>query len=315
MGAFLGDRVLLEGRMDKKKEITIICPVFNEDKSIDIFYSRYLKSINDLKNKYNFYLLFSDNRSTDKSLTKIKDIIAKDSKVGVICLSRNFGYQCSVQAALTTINSDASIVIDCDCEDPPEMLPELLQKFESGYDIVYGERVDRVENWLFKYGRNLFYRVLKRVGDYDVVLYMAEFALINSTVRKSIINNSNSYPFLRAEIGYVGFKRIGIPYKREERVSGRSSYNLFGMVVFAVAGTLTSSTFPLRFISYCLPFLFIFNLVMLSKFSDIIWILTVNLTYISICLCFLGIYTARIYKNVLNRPLFIIDDTQSKHKF
>ncbi|MDA8705499.1 glycosyltransferase family 2 protein [Litoricolaceae bacterium] len=303
--------------MKKQLEVAIVCPIFNEVQSINLFYSRYKAAIAESADKYKFYLLFSDNRSTDGSVEKIKEIQKFDPSVGLICLSRNFGYQASVCAALNIIDSDLSIVVDCDCEDPPEMIPLLLDKIESGYDIVYGERVDRTENKVITMTRNFFYRFLKRIGDYDIILYMAEFALITKAVREACLKNTscNSFPFLRAEIGYVGFKRVGIPYKRESRAFGKSYYNLIGMVMFAIAGILTSSTFPLRLISYGLPFLVLVNISNLILAVEVIWVLVINLTYISMCLSILAAYIARIYKNGLQRDVYIIDHKLSSHKY
>jgi len=233
-------------------------------------------------------------------------------------MSRNFGYQSSVQAGMLYASGDGIIVIDVDCEDPPELILKFIEKWEEGYDIVYGLRGDRPEWWVIKKARNVFYHTLRLIADSDIVLYMAEFALISSHVRDTIVDNKNTFPFLRAEIGYVGFSRFGVPYDRQPRVVGKTHYNLFTMVSFGVAGILTSSTFLMRFFAYLLPFFILFNAVFL--FAEIFYLesaqlfktlVVMDLVYIISLLTIQGIYSARIYKNGIGRPIFIVDWKQS----
>ena len=300
----------------QKKLISIICPVFNEEKAIPLFYERIQKIIAALTQKYEFDLIFANNRSVDKSLEILCELREKNPSVQILTMSRNFGYQASVQAALSYASGDGIIVIDVDCEDPPEMIHDFLEQWENGFDIVYGIRKDREEWWVIKKLRNLFYHLLRMTADMDIVLYMAEFALISSHVRDAIINNKNTFPFLRAEIGYAGFSKHGITYKRAQREKGKTHYNIFGMVSFGVAGILTSSTFLLRLAGYILPVFVLGNIILLIMsfygFAEAFRImLAINLTYIVSLLTIHGIYLARVYKNAMDRPVFIIDHKKS----
>lgn len=298
-----------------KKTVSIVCPVFNEEDAIPLFFQRYLKAIESLRKKYKFRLVFTNNCSTDNSLQVINELICRhvdDVDIEVISLSRNFGYQAAVQAALTYVDTDASIVIDCDCEDPPEMIPEFIEYWQNGYEIIYGERLDRHELYIIKRARLWFYQLLRKIGDYDIVLYMAEFALIDKKVRKNILNKNNSFPFLRAEMAYVGFRRKSIPYKREKRVSGKTNYNLKGMLVFGLAGILTSSTFPLRLLAYLFPFCMIAGIASAISLVSFELAVIVFSLYLSFSVTVLSVYLARIYKNQLNRPLYVIDYENSQ---
>jgi len=267
-----------------------------------------------LNQRYDFELVFTNNRSTDKTLALITSLREKDKTVQVLTMSRNYGYQSSVQAGMLYASGDGIIVIDVDCEDPPELISKFIEKWEEGYDIVYGLRGDRPEWWVIKKARNVFYHTLRLIADSDIVLYMAEFAIISAHVRDKIVDNKNTFPFLRAEIGYVGFSRFGVPYDRQPRVVGQTHYNLLTMVSFGVAGILTSSTFLMRFFVYLLPFFILFNAVFLL--AEIFYmesvmlfktLVVMDLVYIISLLTIQGIYAARIYKNGIGRPIFIID--------
>jgi dolichol-phosphate mannosyltransferase len=136
--------------MSPVKKISIACPIHNEEDSISYFYTRYLDIVKTIGKKYNVELIFSNNRSEDNSLAEILKLRQTDSSIQVITLSRNFGYQASLQALLSVVDCDALIFIDVDCEDPPEMILDFISKWEDGYKLVYGKRVDRVENLIIK---------------------------------------------------------------------------------------------------------------------------------------------------------------------
>ena len=203
------------------KRLTVICPVHNEEKVIPLFYKRFCDAVAPLRRSYEIELIFTNNRSTDRTLDVIVGLRARDPSVQVITLSRNFGYQASLQAGLSHATGDAVMFIDVDCEDPPELIPRFVEKWAEGYDVVYGERGNRPEGKVIKALRNYFYKVLRALGDADIVLYMAEFALFSRKVREAIVNNQNTFPYIRAEIGFVGFSRYGIRYDRQRRVSGQ----------------------------------------------------------------------------------------------
>ncbi len=296
-----------------QKLVSIICPVFNEEESIPIFYKRLLTAIEPLREKYDFELIFTNNCSTDRSLEIIQSYCQKDSIVKVLTLSRNFGYQKSVLAGLTHAKGDGIVVIDVDCEDPPEMIPKFISEWEKGYDIVYGIRTNRPEPLLIRLMRKLFYRLNKMIGDAEIILDMAEFSLISNYIRDAIIANNTTYPFLRTEIGYIGFNRIGIPYNREKRVAGKTHYNLIKMSQYAMAGILTSSTFPLRLTMYlAVPLIFINLLFAFLEFSALFGnsfkiLVMLDLLYMIFSIPFISIYVARIYNDGMARPKFFID--------
>lgn len=292
--------------------LTIICPVYNEEQVVPLFFSRIKPIIEDLSSRYMVELLFLNNASTDSTYNVIESLRKENSFIYIITLSTNVGYQRSLECGLRNAQGEVVAFIDVDCEDPPEMLLEFIKYYEEGYDIVYGERVDREEILIIKLLRKFFYHILQWVADENVILYMAEFSLLTSEVRDAMLCDCNSFPFIRSSIGRIGFQRVGIPYKRHRRIAGETHYNIFGMIFFAVAGILSSSTLPLRIPIYLLPFWVLSTAILgiIQIESGNPWFLLLNAllscTYIGSSIAFIALYVARTYKNGLGRPNYFI---------
>jgi glycosyltransferase involved in cell wall biosynthesis len=297
--------------------LSIICPVCNEQATVPIFFERIKPVLGQLSERYRCELVFTNNASTDSTVDQIRAIAKEHPNVYLITISKNVGYQASLDCGLRTAKGDVFVFIDVDCEDPPEMILDFVKWFEDGYDIVYGERIDRAEPRLIMWGRKVFYRVLKLLADDDVILDMAEFSLLAGHVREAIVRDHSSYPFIRASIGRVGFNRKGLPYKRHRRAAGVTHFRFLGMVYFAIAGILSSSTLFLRLPIYLLPFwlLAVTGLALLRIHTLNPWldaaILFLILAYFGSAVSFIAIYVGRTYKNSLGRPNFIIDQKRS----
>ncbi len=297
----------------KKSLISIVCPVFNEEVAIPLFYNRLNSVLQKIKNQCDFEIIFTNNSSSDRSLEELLKLKQKDSRVKIITYSRNFGYQASILGGLTYASGEAILFIDVDCEDPPELIPEFVNKWQEGFDIVFGIRGNRPEPKIITAMRKLFYRIMKIAADTDIILDMAEFSLITQRVKNEIVKNGNTFPFIRAEIAFSGFRKFGIKYDRQVRIAGDTHYNLYGMTKFALAGILSISTFPLRIGVYLWPPLLLFNILMLVcvKIFESIFaatlLLSVDLLYLISLVTAIGLYVARIYKNGINRPVFIVD--------
>jgi dolichol-phosphate mannosyltransferase len=263
-------------------------------------------------------IFFSNNASTDSTLPLLKKYSEIYNNIFFFTLSKNFGYQNSLQYALKNIIGDIFIIIDVDGEDPVEMILEFLNKHENGYDIVYGERLNRDENYFLKNLRKLFYRILKAFSDDKIILNMAEFALFTNEVRLCILDENNSFPFIRSSISRVGFDIISIPYSRNKRIMGKSNFNFIKMFKFAAAGILSSTTLPLRFPAYVFPawliylLYTIYNLTVDKKLEAWNIFLLISITFILLILVFSSMYLARIYKNNLNRSGAYLIKSKSK---
>ena len=292
--------------------LTIICPVYNEELVVPLFFGRIQPVIDELTLRYKVDLLFLNNASTDGTYDVIESLRREYPFIYIITLSANVGYQRSLECGLHNARGDIVTFIDVDCEDPPEMILNFVDAYEQGYDIVYGERVDRDENSIIKRLRNLFYHIVHLVADEDFILYMAEFCLFTSEVRDAMLEGHSSFPFIRSTIARVGFRRIGIPYKRNKRIAGKTHYNLFAMTIFAVAGILASSTLALRLPIYIFPFWFASIAVIgaLHIKTGNPWLLLsaalLACAYLGLTSAFTALYVARTYKNGLSRPNYVI---------
>jgi dolichol-phosphate mannosyltransferase len=298
--------------------LAIVCPVYNEQAVVPLFFGRLRPIMRSLENRYLTRLVFLNNASTDSTLEQIAALGDAWAETYVISMSRNVGYQASLECGLRTVEADLYVVIDVDCEDPPEMIAQFIDARERGFDIVYGERVDRPEPTLIKSGRKFFYRLLQKIADEDIILDMAEFSLFTREVRDAIIDDRSSFPFIRASIGRVGFRRAAIPFTRQRRIAGTTHYNLIGMSIFAIAGLLSASTLLLRLPIYLLPFWFLAlsGLGVCAVAAQSAWAALAGLLlfafYVGASLACIAMYVARAYKNGLQRPNAIIDRRRSR---
>ena len=270
-----------------------------------------ISSLNDI----HFEIIFVNNSSTDGSLEKLKELLLKKNNeqitFKIISFSRNFGYQKSLLAGYNHSTGDASIVIDTDLEDPPELIVEFIVQWNKGYEVVYGKRIDRQENWLIKKMRDNFYRILSLTADFKINDQMAEFCLISRRVRENILKINPTFTFFRSEIAFLGLKTFGIDYKREKRVAGQTKYNILTMFEFAITGFLTSSTFFLRLFGYGLPFIVGLNLLIIFFFKITNFLIILDAIYIIFNLSILSLYVARLYQISTKRPPYIIDYEKS----
>ncbi|MEK6224864.1 MAG: glycosyltransferase family 2 protein [Chloroflexota bacterium] len=297
------------------RTLAIIVPVHNELGNIAPFYERTSAVLESLAGTP-WQMVFVNNGSDDGTLERICEVRTRDARVKVITLSRDFGYHAVLLAGLSMVTADRYAMIDVDCEDPPELLRDFHAALEGGADVAYGIRSNRVEPAMVTFFRRLFYYINKEIADSDIVLWMAEFAMISRQVRDAIIAPHTTYVFLRAEIGYVGFVRMGIPYVRGVRTSGKSHYNFLKMTRFAVAGFLASSTFPLRLILYVavvigLLFPLVAALAGLGA-AGIASLASVATFYFAlVALSTIALYLARTYKNGVARPVYVVDKNKT----
>ncbi len=270
-----------------------------------------------------FEILFVNNRSTDRTEKAVLALRERDPRVQLLTMSRNYGYQASISAGMRHASGDASINIDVDCEDPPELIPQFIERWLAGADIAYGIRAKREEFVLMHLARKLFYRLTNQLSEHEIVLDMAEFFLIDRKVKEHVLSTRSTFPFVRGQVGYVGFRREGIAYKREKRIIGETHYNLLSAIRFGVAGILTSSTWPLRMLAYVGVGLFALDLV--AAVTLVAWAslpiemtlrwfgagVALHLGWLVLATGTIGIYLARVYKDNIGLPLYVADPKHS----
>lgn len=297
-------------------KLSVIVPVYNERENIPPFYERTRKVLEAIPALESWQIVFVNDGSQDNSLERILKIRAQDPRVKVVTLSRNFGYHAVLVAGLTLTESDLYAIIDVDGEDPPELFTSFYQAIQAHAQVVYGIRSQRDEpRWITSF-RALFYHINNRIADSPTVLWMAEFGMITKEVRNAILAPRTTYPFLRAELAYVGFRRVGIPYQRSKRMHGESHYRFGSMTRFAVAAFLASSTFPLRMVLYlaagfglALPIVTWLRKLSMGQAAAAAGLFMYYFLLLTVPM--IALYLARTYKNGVARPVFIVDEGQT----
>lgn len=310
----------MEKKSDKKVELSVVIPIFNEQKIIDELYNRLKKTVSKITENYEF--IFVNDGSKDHSLLELLKLSEQDHRVFYINFSRNFGHQIAVTAGLDICQGKAVVIIDGDLQDPPELIAEMYQKYQEGYDIVYAKREKRIgESFFKKITAKLFYRVMKKITSIDIPLDTGDFRLIDSKVVKYLKLMPEQNKFLRGQIAWLGFKSGEVLFVRDERKHGKTGYSFGKMLRFALDGITSFSDKPLQLVSMLgIFFSFVsFVIIMYAVYSHFVLHQTITgWTSIIISTMFIGgvqlisigvigEYINRINRNVLNRPLYIVE--------
>ena len=309
--------------MNKIKKITIGIPCFNEEKNVLEMYEETKKVISKITN-YNFSFLFIDNGSLDKTRDKINFIIKKDKNVKGVFLSRNFGPEASGQALYDFCenNSDALITLPCDLQDPPSLIPKLIEQWENGYDLVFAQYEKTEDSRFMTFARKTFYSLFKNISNIDVPINVSGFGIFDKKAVKAIKALPEKFRFGRGLSIWIGFKRTFINYQRKRRQRGKSSYNIFDYLKHSERGVFGFSYLPLDLMVY-----FGFIITILSFLFIVLYLATViifgnpikasitlmlavvffggfNLLALSI----IGKYIQVITEETKNRPVYIVDE-------
>ena len=266
-------------------------------------------------------IVFVDDGSSDRTLEILEEAAALDPRIKVIALSRNFGHQAALTAAMDYANGDAVIVIDGDLQDPPEIIPELVERFRSGYDVVYAQRKERKEVWWLRLCFFLFYRLMSRLSDIRLPLDAGDCGLMSRRVVEQLRGMTEHHRYLRGMRSWVGFRQTGIAVERSERHSGESKYSALKRLKFAADGIFAFSTVPIRaasilgaiaiFLSTLYAVYTIYAKIFLHQTVQGFAALIVVMTFLSgVLLFFLGIigeYVGRVYEELKARPLYVVD--------
>ncbi len=302
--------------MSARKSLAVVVPgCHNESENVGPFYDDAKKTLDALP--LDWSLVFVNDASTDGTLDGILALRAKDPRVKVATLSRNFGYHAALVAGLTNADADLYAIVDADGEDPPELLARFHEEIAKGASTVYGVRSERPEPAYLIFFRWLFYRINSLIADGPIRLWMAEYSMFSRPVRDAILANKTTFPFLRAELAYVGLGMVGVPYARRTRRHGASHYNFFSMGKFAVAGFLASSTFPLRAVLYfSAAFAALYAALVASRGLTLIesgaLAAIMGFVFLLVSAPLGALYLARTYKNVTARPVFFLDPDRTR---
>jgi dolichol-phosphate mannosyltransferase len=324
-----GDQTASAGRQDRPTGflLSVVIPCFNEEEVITYTYQRVV----DVLGSQNFVLqiVFVDDGSKDRTGAILGRIVADDSRAKLVTLSRNFGHQSAVSAGLKHSDGDATIVIDADLQDPPEVILRMIDRWQEGFDVVYGIRRQRKESRWKRTLYSAFYRILRKVAEIDAPLDAGDFSLIDKRVLDQINRLPEKNRFFRGLRAWVGFAQVGVEYERAPRAAGVTKYPFFKLLKLAADGIFNFSTLPLTIVLCAgifmslLSFATIIAVIILritdvevfgAKFSDVQGFASVIITILLIggvqliCTGVLGEYIGRIYQEVKARPYFIARD-------
>lgn len=309
--------------MKYDKLISIIVPCYNEELVVTESYKR-IKNVL-LKYKYNYELIFVNDGSNDNTLKILLDLSKKDSNVKIISFSKNFGHQPAVTAGIKNCNGDIALIIDADLQDPPEILPDMINKFFiENCNVVYGVREKRKGEGFFKLvTAKLFYRILNYFSDVKLPVDTGDFRLIDKKVIDCFKSLEENNKYIRGLISWMGFKQCPIYYKRDPRFSGKTKYSLKKMLRLAFTGIFYFSKKPLK-ISIGLGFfsiivgLLLACYTIIAKFSSKIYVEQGWASTVIIIIFFggiqlftvgiLGEYLGNIFDEVKKRPEYIIEE-------
>lgn len=302
----------------KKKLISIVTPCFNEEENVDELYERINKVMSTLK--YQYEHIFIDNASTDGTAKKLRALAAKDKCVKVILNTRNFGHVRSPVHALLQAKGDAVVGMASDLQDPPERIPEFLQKWEEGYPIVIGVKEKSETSALLHFLRTVYYRVLRSLSDVNLIENFTGFGLYDRKVMDIVREIDDPYPYFRGIVADLGFDVAKVIFTQPRRKRGLTKNNFYTLYDLAMLGLTSYSKVPLRlatmfgFLSALISFLIglaylVYKLVFWYQFSLGSAPLVIGLFFLgSVQLMFLGIvgeYIGAIYTQVMHRPLVI----------
>ena len=305
-------------------KLTVIAPVFNEEEVIGAFHAR-LSEVLASQANVNATILYVVDRCTDNTLEVLRALARRDPRAKVIALSSRFGHQMSLVAGIdNALDSDAIVMMDSDLQHPPELIPELIDNFRRGFEVVYTVRRDTEDiNPLRKMAGNLFYRLLAKLSRIPMNANAADFRLISGRVAKILSTDFRERNmFLRGIFTWIGFRQTGIEYVAQKRAGGYSKYSLSKMLQLATAGILSFSTKPLQLgifvgvIFSLLSFImamwtvveFFLDKSIPSGWTTLVVLLLMFSGIQLIVLGIIGAYIGGIYEEVKNRPRYIIDE-------
>ena len=302
--------------------ISVVIPIYNEEKNIPLLFERLKNALETTAQP--FELIYVNDGSKDQSIFVIKGLAKGNYFVKYINFSRNFGHQIAVSAGLDLCKGTEVVIIDADGQDPPELIPELYKKLNEGFEIVYAKRKSRKgESALKLLTARWFYKILAKLTSIDIPMDTGDFRIIHRKVVDQINKMPEKQKFLRGQMAWVGFRQTFVEYDRDERMSGDTGYTFRKMFRLAMDGITSFSNFPLRvatisgfacaFIGFLLIIYTLYSRYVLKDYEPGWSSLMITIVFIGgiqlIGIGIIGEYISRIYDNIRNRPLYIVDET------
>lgn len=304
-------------------KISLVVPCYNEELTVEKFYTDALPVLKSMDVEYE--MIFVNDGSADKTREKLYSLAEKDKNVKVINFSKNFGQQAAIICGFRSSKGDCVAELDCDGQDPVDLLPVMYEKFLEGYDVVHGRRIKRKNESVFKRATaSLYYKFLHGISTTKIPKDTGDFKLLSRRAVDAVCAMPEHEKYLRGLESWVGFKQTFVDFERKSRVAGKTHYSFKKMTNLAKAGILSNSNWPL---SLSLKFGLIGGLLSILGFVALIILAATGVAFDAsfwliptVCLLFSGnfvfngisnLYLANVYNEVKNRPEYIIDDTKN----
>jgi len=311
--------------MGNKPTFSLVVPVYNEKDCLQEMFRRVSAVMESTLETWEMIII--DDGSRDGSTEQIREFGKKDARVKPVIFARNFGHQIAVTAGMDYAQGDAIIIIDADLQDPPEVILQLIEKWREGYQVVYAVRGEREgESWFKTFTASFFYRMIQRITDVKIPLDTGDFRLLDRKVVDVMNSMHEKHRFLRGMSAWVGFRSIGVTYKRAARFAGKTKYPLKKMLLLALNAITGFSYFPLQLATYVgffaagisiivIPVVIFMRITgsqaFLGQASTLLAVLFLGGVQL-ISLGILGEYVGRIYDEVKGRPLYIVSEAPAR---
>ena len=302
------------------KTVSVLVPCYNEELTLNPLYEELCLTVASLQ-AYDWEFLFVDDGSKDKTMDILQGLRTSDSRVNYVSLSRNFGKENALLAGFDYVRGDCTIIMDADLQHPPSVFPLLLQKWEEGYDDVYGRRITRgKESWIRRSFSLLYYRLLQKSTKVNVFPNVGDFRLLDKKCILSLRQMREVGRYTKGMYSYIGFRKIGVDFETQERVAGESKMSVRSLVSLAVQGLLSFTVAPLRWATFLglavslgafayMVFVFVKTLIVGDPVAGFPSLMIVLLFLGGVQLLSLGIigeYLGKVFEEVKNRPVYIV---------
>ena len=315
----------------EKEKLSIVVPCYNEEKVINVFYDRIMKVVESFKENYNYELVFIDDGSKDNTFQELKKLRNKNGNIKVISFSRNFGKEAGIYAGLSNSVGDLVVVIDADCQHPPETILEMLRYIEEGYDTVATRRTNRKGEPIIKsFLSGMFYKFINKFMEIKLEQNAQDFRMMNRKVVEAILSLDEYNRFSKGIFSWVGFDCKYIEVENEERAAGNSKWGIKSLFNYAIEGITSFTTAPLKLATFLGLIVFILSLVfgieiivqtlVLGKDTPGYASIIVSVLFMGgvqlLCIGILSEYISKMYMEIKNRPKFIVKEKidNSKNK-
>lgn len=312
-----------------KVRVSIVCPAYQEEDVLPIFHLELTAVLETLESEYVFEIIYVDDGSSDGTLPVLREMARSDSRIRYRSLSRNFGHQAALTAGLDIARGDVVISMDSDLQHPPALIPTLLRKYRTGYDVVLTIRgEDERLGWFKRASSRLFYRVMNRLSDVDIRAAASDFRLLSRRAVRALGQMRERHRFLRGMVQWLGFPTTEVQFAPDERRAGVSKYTFTKMLNLAKDGLFSFSRLPLKLSSYVgLACLVLGVLHSTGLLAQSLWgssggstsaylVLAAHLLGASVLfgLGVLGEYVGRIYEETKGRPLYLVKDESPRRR-